>query len=99
MQFLSGIASLLTRPPPTTDPRSDPSASPDTFASHGGEEVEEPEGMSGIRTTGAPLNVPLNARIGNTTVSFSDLVYLHARQQHLQQDHVRLWFACLQKDY
>ncbi|KAE8553261.1 hypothetical protein EYB25_004643 [Talaromyces marneffei] len=67
MQFLSGIASLLTRPPPTTDPRSDPSASPDTFASHGGEEVEEPEGMSGIRTTGAPLNVPLNARIGNTT--------------------------------
>lgn len=58
MQLLSGIAQLLNpRPPSTTDHRSDTSANPDNFTSHGGEEVAELEGTSGIRIAGASSNV------------------------------------------
>ena len=64
MQLLSGIAHLLTRPPSTTDHRSDPAANPDNFASHGGEEVEDLEGTSGART-----GVTSNVRRGNSSVS------------------------------
>lgn len=92
MQLLSGIAQLLTRPPSTPDHRPDPSANLDTLASHGGEEGQGLEGLSGVRVAGVSSDVPRRT----STVSFILWLILHAQQQpqNFMSDH-----ACRQKKY
>lgn len=57
MQLLSNIAHLFTRSPPSTERRPDHNTRLNTLASHGVEEVEDPEAESGIRTDSALADV------------------------------------------